>query len=148
METGNILIDKEQVPAGYLMCFNNGCERCGGCLRWLVGQQVDDSLRVATTVLPTVLKLSRCPYYRKAETQQMAWGFDSLFADVKRKDDKPLRDAVKEYLGGNGTYSRYKLGRRMLSPKQQSHILSLFRRKGYDEELRFDHYVTTYDLDH
>jgi len=144
----NIVIDKKMVPPGYVMCFNSDCPRHGECLRWIVGQQASDNLRVATTVLPSVLKLSRCTYYRKAETLRMAWGFSKLFEDVKRKDAKPLRDAMVEYLGGNGTYSRYRLGRRMLSPQQQDYILDLFRRRGYTEGLEFDNYVTTYDLDH
>lgn len=144
----NIVIEKEMVPAGYVMCFNNSCQQCEKCLRWIVSQQVGDAFRVGTTVLPSVLKLNSCPYYRKGEIQLMAWGFTKLFAEVKRKDAKPLRDAMVEYLGGNGTYSRYRLGRRMLSPRQQAHILTLFRRKGYVEGLEFDNYVTTYDLDH
>ena len=144
----NIVIDKEMVPPGYVMCFNSDCPRHEECLRWIVGQQASDNLRVATTVLPSVLKLSRCTYYRKAETLRMAWGFSKLFEDVKRKDAKPLRDAMVDYLGGNGTYSRYRLGRRMLSPQQQDYILNLFRRRGYTEGLEFDNYVTTYDLDH
>ena len=144
----NIVIDKEMVPPGYVMCFNSDCPQHEECLRWIAGQQASDNLRVATTVLPSVLKLSRCTYYRKAELQLMAWGFSKLFEDVKRKDAKPLRDAMVNYLGSNGTYSRYRLGRKKLSPQQQDYILNLFRRSGYTEGLEFDHYVTTYDFDH
>ena len=78
----------------------------------------------------------------------MAWGFNKLFAEVKSKDEASLRLEMKTYLGGNGTYSRYKLGRRLLTPQQQEYIINLFRARGYSDGLEFDHYVDTYDFDH
>ena len=148
MKTTDILIDLRQVPAGYVYCFNDGCAKHEECLRWIVAQQIDQKMTMAQTVLPTVLGRSRCPHYRKAELKRMAWGFDKLFAEVKSKDEAVLRETIKAYLGGNGTYSRYKLGRRLLTPAQQDHIIGLFRARGYSEELEFDHYTTAYDFDH
>lgn len=148
METNNAAIDMRQVPAGYVLCFNDACTRHEECLRWIVGRQVDKKMTMAQTVLPTVLSKARCPYFRKAELIRMAWGFEKLFAEVKSKDENSLRNAMRTYLGGNGTYSRYKLGRRLLSPEQQTYIIDLFRDRGYTEGLEFDHYVTTYDFDH
>ncbi len=144
----NIEIDMRQVPPGYVYCFNGECQKHEECLRYIVGQQVDKGLTVAPTVLPTVLRLCSCPHFQKAELMRMAWGFDKLFAEVKVKDGPVLREKMRAYLGGMGTYSRYKLGRRMLTPEQQEHIIGFFRKKGYTEGLEFDHYVTVYDLDH
>ena len=144
----NIEIDMRQVPPGYVYCFNGECQKHEECLRYIVGQQVDKGLTVAPTVLPTVLRLRSCPHFQKAELMRMAWGFDKLFAEVKVKDGPVLREKMRAYLGGMGTYSRYKLGRRMLTPEQQEHIIGFFRKKGYTEGLEFDHYVTVYDLDH
>lgn len=144
----NIEIDMRQVPPGYVYCFNGECQKHEECLRYIVGQQVDKGLTVAQTVLPTVLRLCSCPHFQKAELMRMAWGFDKLFAEVKVKDGPVLREKMRAYLGGMGTYSRYKLGRRMLTPEQQEHIIGFFRKKGYTEGLEFDHYVTVYDLDH
>ncbi len=148
LETNNFEIDMRQVPDGYVRCFNKECDKREDCLRWIVGEKTEPTVTVAPTVLPTVLGMQACPHFRKAQVQQMAWGFTKLFAEVKSKDEAALRDTMKAYLGGNGTYSRYKLGRRLLSPAQQEHILSLFRAKGYTEGLAFDHYVSTYDFDH
>ena len=148
METNNTTkIDMRIVPASYVCCFNDQCPRCHQCLRWMVGQSNQANGTISTVVLPTVLKLKQCPEYRSAEQVTMAWGFSKLFDDVKSKHETPLRDAMKRYLGGNGTYSRYKLGRRLLTPEQQAHIIGLFRAKGYTEGLQFDHYVTTYNFD-
>lgn len=144
----DIVIDQRQVPSGYIYCFNDACAKHEECLRWIAGKQIDQKITTAQTVLPTVLSKSRCPHYRKAELKQMAWGFDKLFAEVKSKDEALLRNKVKTYLGGNGSYSRYKLGRRLLTPAQQEHIMGLFRARGYSEELEFDHYTTVYDFDH
>lgn len=148
METNNIVIDKRQVPAGYVYCFNEACPKREECLRWKVTQQIDPDLTIAKTVLPAVLSRPSCSYFRKAEQKVMAWGFTTLFAEVKSKDEADLRQQIKTFLGGNGTYSRYKSGQRLLSPAQQEHILDLFRKRGYSEGLEFDHYVTVYDFDH
>lgn len=147
MKTNDIIkIDMREVPAGYISCFNDQCPLCRQCLRWIVGQNNEGGMTTGHVVLPAVLKLKECPHYRKAEQVKMAWGFSRLFGDVKSKHETLLRDAMKLYLGGNGTYSRYKLGRRLLTPQQQAHIIGLFKAKGYAEELQFDHYVTTYDF--
>ena len=147
MKTNEITINMQQVPKGYIYCFNEGCTKREECLRWIVGSQLDDEVKVAPTVLPSVLKMRSCPYFSKAEPMRMAWGFNKLFEEVKSKHEAVLRDEMKEYLGGNGSYSRYKLGRKLRTPRQQSHILSMFHRKGYAEVLEFDHYVTTYQFD-
>ena len=148
METTDIVIDQRQVPPGYVYCFNDTCTKHAECLRWIAGEQIDQKLTTANTVLPSVLSKSSCPHFRKAELKRMAWGFDRIFAEVKSKDEVVLRDSIKAYLGGNGTYSRYKLGRRLLSPAQQEHIIGLFRNRGYSEGLEFDHYTSVYDFDH
>ena len=148
MKTTDIVIDPRLLPAGYIYCFNDACPKHEMCLRWIASKQMDEKLTTAQTVLPKVLSMKSCPHYRKAELKRMAWGFDKLFAEVKSKDEAHLRNELKYYLGGNGTYSRYKLGRRLLTPTQQEHIIGLFKAKGYTEGLEFDHYLTAYDFDH
>jgi hypothetical protein len=148
MKTSDVVIDQRQLPAGYIYCFNDGCPKHEECLRWIATKQMDAKCTTAHTVLPKVLSMKNCPHYRKAELKRMAWGFNKLFAEVKSKDETLLRNEMKSYLGGNGTYSRYKLGRRLLTPAQQEHIIALFRARGYTEGLEFDHYVTAYDFDH
>ena len=148
MSTNDIVIDTRQVPAGYIYCFNGECPKREGCLRWIAGRQIDQERTFAPTVLPSVLLMSQCPHYRKAELKRMAWGFDKLFAEVKSKDEPHLRNEINTYLGGNGTYSRYKRGLRLLSPAQQAYIIDLFQKRGYSEGLEFDHYVVVYDFEH
>lgn len=75
-----------------------------------------------------------------------AYGFKALFAEIKKKDEKPIRDRIKKYLGGNTAYYRYHHGKRLLSPDQQEWILALFRQHGYTEELHFDGYRDIYDF--
>ena len=141
-------IDFRNLPKGYVFCFNSDCARHEQCLRWIVSNQyVTDDL-TCQVVRPHVARLKACPFYSKPEVQRMAWGFTKLFAEVKAKDGPVLREQMRNYLGGMGTYSRYKLGRRLLTPQQQKYIISLFRKKGYTEGLEFDNYVTVYDLDH
>lgn len=64
----------------------------------------------------------------------------------EEKDDTPLRDRIKAYLGGNTTYYRYHHGERLLTPEQQQWILDLFHRHGYTDGLHFDEYRDLYDF--
>ena len=96
-------------------------------------------------MLPTAISGgSDCRYYRQKQVVRGAWGFNRLFAEVKRKDDGRIRAEIKAYLGGNGTYYLYHNGKRLLSQEQQNHIVGIFRRYGYTEGLEFDGYRMEY----
>ena len=76
----------------------------------------------------------------------VAWGFTTLFADVKAKDEKHLRNLIKAYLDNHTAYYRYHQGQRKLTIVQQNWILDLFRKWGYNEPLAFDHYEESFDF--
>lgn len=86
-----------------------------------------------------------CDRHQEPRVIDAAWGFDLLFENIKYKDTAPVRRAIKAYLGGNGTYSRYKRGLLLLTPEQQTWIINLFKKYGYTDNLRFDHYVKAID---
>ena len=75
-----------------------------------------------------------------------AWGFDPIFAEVKQKYSTRLRNDIKQFLGGHGTYYRYCNGSRLLTPEKQEWIVSLFRNCGYTDNLTFDYYEDVYDF--
>ena len=134
------------VPASWPVCFVANCPLADSCLNHLAGLHLPDNLTIGPAIYPTALRDGKCGHYKKIRKIQAAWGFDTLFSDVKQRDAAPLRSAIKNYLGGNGTYYRYHNGERLLTPEQQEHILALFRQCGYSENLHFDGYREVYDF--
>lgn len=135
-----------QYPKSYLLCFLSQCSKRETCAHYVAGEHVrKDDIR-GHAVFPTALRREGgCPFFQQLRSYTAAWGFDRLLEDVKHKDVAAIRKAIKEYLGGNGTYSRYKRGERLLSPEQQEWILNLMKRYGYTGQLQFDHYVEALD---
>lgn len=134
------------VPASWPVCFVPGCPMAETCLNHLVGLHIPGGRTWGPAIYPTALHDGHCGQYKRIRKIHAAWGFDTLFVDVKQRDASPLRSAIKDYLGGNGTYYRYHNGERLLTPEQQDHILGLFRQRGYTDNLRFDSYRDVYDF--
>ena len=115
--------DFRSVPCDWTLCFIQNCPLKATCMRYFVGE-----------------------HYFEKRVIRVAWGFSTLFSEVKRKDDLPLRNQIKEFLGGHGTYYCYMHGKKMLNSEQQAWILDLFRDYGYTTNLVFDHYADVYDF--
>lgn len=137
----------EMLPPSWLFCFLGGCPKAAQCVRHLSSTVIPNDKTVGFAVLPTALKGNGCKHFKQIRKIRAAYGFKTLFEDVKRKDDTPLRDQLKAFLGSHGSYYRYHNGTKLLTPEQQDRILAIFRRWGYTENLRFDHYKEVYDLE-
>ena len=134
------------VPAEYLYCFNTGCPREKECMRHFAAEHIDKEIIVGTAVFPTALQADGgCKRFKLKRVIKAAWGFEKLFREVRERHASLLRDKLKSYLGGNGTYYRYHHGDRLLTPEQQAWILDLFRRYGYTDGLEFDGYREVWD---
>ena len=142
----NIPLTPDQIPPSYARCFQSNCPKADTCARFLAGKHIPEGQVRGEAVYPTARRGSDCKMYKQTRVIRAAYGFKALFAEVKQKDDTPLRSRIKAYLGGNTTYYRYHHGERLLTPEQQKWIINLFRRKGYTEELRFDGYRELYDF--
>ena len=136
----------DQIPPSYPRCFQSDCPKADTCMRLLASKYIPEGQVRGDAVYPTARKGSNCQMYKQTRVIRAAYGFSALFAEVKKKDDTPLRDRIKTYLGGNTTYYRYHHGERLLTPEQQQWIINLFRCKGYTEELHFDAYRDMYDF--
>ena len=128
------------------VCFIVDCPLAADCINHLAGEHIPTDMLFGPAVYPTALKNGKCSKYKKIRIMHGAWGFNNIFAEVKQKDDTPLRNAIKEFLGGNGTYYRYHNGEKLLTPEQQEWIINLFRSHGYTDNLVFDHYKDAYDF--
>jgi len=146
MQTENLRL--QDVPATYAVCYVSQCPKAGQCMRYRACQLEDGTMTLRPCVLPTAIADGHeCPHFKAVHVVRGAWGFTRPFAEVKRKDDAPLRSEIKKYLGGNGTYYRYHHGERLLLPGQQQDIALMFARRGYGDEIVFDGYRYVFDFD-
>jgi hypothetical protein len=144
----NIMLDFKKVPKGYQLCFNHECPKKDDCLRFMAGEDLPDNRDWGPAIYPNIKMDSEgCRLFDKGKPQMMAWGFNTLFSEVKHRHVNTLRTTLKQYLGGHSNYYRYHNGERLLNDKQQEWIINLFRRMGYTDNLQFDHQVTTFVFD-
>lgn len=128
-------------------CFNEHCPKHEECIRFIAGKFVDDAQDYGACVFPNACANGRkCRHFKQARIVTFAWGFKKLFYNVKQRDAALLRLRLKMFLGSHGTYYNYANGRYKLTPEQQQGVLDIFRKKGYTEDLEFDHYVEEPDL--
>ncbi|MCH3985676.1 MAG: DUF6078 family protein [Prevotella sp.] len=132
-------------PRCYQICLLSDCPMAEECIRYFAGLHIDKDEHSGFATYPTALKGSKCEYFKKKRIIQGAWGFHTIFKDVKRCDSASLHNAIKQYLGGNGTYYRYDHGERILTPEQQNWIINLFKQYGYTDNLEFDGDKEVYD---
>ena len=144
--TNTPALTPDQIPTLYSRCFLSDCPKANTCTHFVAGKYIPEGLTQGYAIYPTALQDGDCKYYKQTRVVRAAYGFKTLFAEVKQKDSTSLRNAIKKYLGGNTTYYRYHHGERMLTPEQQEWIINLFRRHGYTENLRFDGYRELYDF--
>ena len=134
---------------GYAACFRDGCPRSAECLHYLYGQNIPEKRLLGPAIYPTTpLHGNGCLFFKTAQPKLMAWGFSTLFEDVRSRHVVPMRRAMQKYLKGRSNYYRYHRGELLLSPEQQQWISSLFQEYEYAGNILFDHYVEAYDFDH
>lgn len=136
----------EQIPYTFSRCFQSDCPQADTCAHFLASKFIIKGQVSGPAIYPTSRLNGTCVCYKQTGIIHAAYGFKALFAEIKKKDEKPIRDRIKKYLGGNTAYYRYHHGKRLLSPDQQEWILALFRQHGYTEELHFDVYRDIYDF--
>lgn len=134
------------LPPSWLFCFLSECPRAEECVHFLSGTVVPDDKKRGFAVFPTALKDGDCPYFKPIKKVMGAWGFNTLFDNVKAKHAPELRASIKKHLGSNWAYYRYNRGEALLSPEQQEWIIKLFGSYGYTDNLQFDGYKEVYSL--
>lgn len=139
-------LDPEKVPSTYFRCFLTNCPLSDRCLRYQAGQHLLPTQQAGPAVYPTALNGDQCTMFREMRYIRAAYGFKTLFKDVKLRDSAALRGAIMNYLGSRTSYYRYQRGECLLTPEQQQWILKLFASKGYTDQLFFENYVECYDF--
>lgn len=139
--------DYEKIRKGWMICQQGECPKSEECLRRIIGQDVPDSIMTAHVVMGGAWKGQECRFFKPFRYIRAAKGMKNIYKDVRKDDYTQMRETIIRHLGGNGTYYRYRDGRKLLSPEQQEWISGYFRRMGYTGEVQFDEYVEVLDMD-
>ena len=140
-------LDFSMVPYKWALCCLSECSLQEKCMRYQMCLLAPDDITTSFCVLPTVMKQEKCPYFHPIEIVHAAAGFRGIFSEVKERHHADMRAEMAEFLGGGGTFYRYRNGERLLMPEQQEWIKDMFRRYGYTEEIVFDEYKDVYRFD-
>ena len=136
--------EEGRTPKCITYCFNRECPMKDECLHFQYSLCKRADVKRGYAIFPDALHDGKCEYFVKFRAVRMAWGFNSLFTEVKIKDAPVLRDRMRKYLGSKGQYYRYKLGQLKLVPEQQEYIKRIFADMGY-ADVEFDNFA--YELD-
>lgn len=137
----------EKAANGYTVCYVAGCPLSGQCLRSSVGKYYPSRLTVAKCVNPLHdnVGTDKCPLYRTGSKVQMACGMTRMFTDDMPKSvvSQVRGELMERYK--RTTYFEYRKGNKLISPAMQADIRRLFRKAGWDGDVKFDSYVEDYD---
>lgn len=133
------------IQPSFIYCFLD-CPKAGQCVRHIAAGVVPQDKQWGSAVFPTARQGDECSMHKPYRVIKGAYGFKQLFRPVKAIDIVDLRQAVKQYLGGNGTYYRYNRGEQLLTPEQQQGVLNIFKRFGYSNVQEFDGYKNVVDF--
>ena len=142
----SLTLTPDQVPSSYAVCFHFSCPQKENCMRFLAGKAIAEKRQCGLTVYPAAYESGTCSMYKQSRIFTAAYGFNKLFSQVRYGEVTKLREALKQYLGGHGTYYRYHKGDNRLTPEQQTWIINLFAEHGSHLEFPVDHYSQQFDF--
>lgn len=130
----------QDVPNGWVLCFNEKCKMKETCLRYMAAQFAPADMTTATCVTPHAQKGDCCTKFVTERYDTEAWGMSHFFEGIRHEHYAQLRNALFTMLGKRNFY-RYNSGEWSFSVKQQKQIADLFKRFGYQHAPTYDHYV-------
>ena len=142
------LLESKNIPHGYALCFNEGCQLREKCLHYQTYLLKPEDRLGGPAIYPDAWKSGQCQRFNEAKLVQKAWGFAHIYKNVPQRDRAEARRCVSSYFsGGCGPYYRYHHGDNKLSPRQQADIMAILAKYGSTDGLAFDHYDTAWDFD-
>lgn len=98
-------------------CFNQQCPLAQQCARYLSVTYKDPEHTIGYAVFPDAYHDDKCEHFLQLQLMKMAYGFEKLLDELKRKDGGSFRTHMTSYFGSNTSYYRYKLGQTGLLPE-------------------------------
>lgn len=130
----------------YIVCFNEGCRMHQECLRWQVGQYVDEDSRMVTCINPRYKLAAEgcCDEYRSASPVSMPIGMKQKFyLNMPKHIERKIKSSLIEE-SCRSTYYKYHNGKLPITPSLLSLIETIARSSGWNGPLEFDDEVIDY----
>ena len=119
MET-DLTLTAGQIPPSFSPCFLNECPKTDTCLRFLAGKHIPDDKLGGLAIYPTVLKKDTCPCYKAIRVIHAAYGFNTLFKDIKLKDE-PLCATASKPMWEGGPHTTATIAANCCSHRNNKH---------------------------
>ena len=131
-------INFENRPFNYLNCLNDECPLAEKCMRRISARYSEENDNVFMVLNHRMLDTDNCKYYVENKKSDIAYGMKGSFEDVKAKDIAQIRKRLYNYFGQT-EYFRRRNAKKLITPKEQEYIRSVFAQFGY--EISFDKIV-------
>ena len=129
-----------EVPLKYPVCLHSDCPQAATCLHQIIYPQMLESQTYLQLINPRMCrKDGHCEFYRDSKPVKYARGFTNM---QKRMFPAQYEDFMMTLKGvfGRNYYFKRRRGEKLLPPKEQKIILSVLRKVGVTEDLKFDQY--------
>ncbi|MBR4920133.1 MAG: hypothetical protein IKZ62_02300 [Prevotella sp.] len=123
----------------YIVCFLNHCPLREQCLRWLVGQYVDPTRVVYSSINPHNPHYGNehCGMFRPNRKAIMKRGFKNMYHEMPGYMEHNIRRWLI-LLFGRKQYFEMRKGERLITPEQQQQILETCRTNGWQGPINYD----------
>ena len=138
--------DYSEVPFHFGMCAESQCTRSETCLRQIALRHTPANVPFILTLNPTWIKgrKGECKYYRSNEKVRYAKGFICTVKALTLQVEETFRTQLILYFGRKNYYLKRK-GEVLLSPEEQTYIISLAKKLGVKQDEYFDAYAERYN---
>lgn len=123
----------------YNVCLIDHCPLHGQCLHWLVGQYVESSLPMCTSMNPRYPNMGteQCEFFRKNQRVVMKRGLMHLYHDMPGYMEKGIRRQLIS-MWGHKKYYEVRKGERLITPDMQEDVVFACRHHGWQGPIIFD----------
>ena len=143
-ETGYNFCDN--APENFSFCFNKECTTADKCLRALAARDLTPKRRNISIINPLQVNPeggAACPFFRMAEKQRIAYGFQKAMNQVKHGE---IRMVSAHLIGLNNrrTFYYQLSGEKPIYPATQRRIIAILAACGVPQPIEFDRYDYQY----
>lgn len=140
------MLTYSSIPRTFAHCPAETCPRKNECLRWKAFELLpENSPEQIVMINPKSVPPQgvECPYFLKMELHRYAKGMKQIFDKIPYNQAVALRREMIDRFGKSGYYRRVN-GAKLISPKDQALIKTIFSTNGLPDDVPFDEYVESY----
>ncbi len=125
--------------SGYLVCFIDGCPLHETCMRWVVGQYVNQGLVSHISVNPRNPRMGGedCPMFREKVRVKVKRGLTRFYHEMPGYMERSVRSELIAHFGRR-RYFLMRKGELLIYPADQQAIERICRQQGWTAPLVYD----------